>query len=92
MFFKTEVNGIPCTCAVHSYSPAEPMRITGMGFGDCDPPIPEEFDYTLLDGDGIEIPELDEVSDEDTESLIQEYKALSEREQSEGYISDHLTY
>jgi hypothetical protein len=49
MIFHTRVGGIPCQCLVYSYYPAVPMRITGTGFGDADPPEPEEFNFRLLD-------------------------------------------
>lgn len=49
MIFDTRVNGIPCQCKVLNYSPSIPMRITGSGMGDCDPPEDAEFDFELLD-------------------------------------------
>jgi hypothetical protein len=72
MIFENEINGTPCRVNVLHYSPYEPMCVTGMGFGDAIPPVPEEFDYELLDDDGniIEM----EVSDSDMERLISTYK------------------
>ena len=32
---------------VHSYTPGRGMAVTGSGFGDADPPEPEEVEYTL---------------------------------------------
>ncbi len=49
MIFDTRVNGIPCQCNVTFYSPAVPMRITGSGQGDADPPEDSEFDFEILD-------------------------------------------
>lgn len=50
--FNTRVNNIPCRCRVTNYEPAAPMRITGSGTGDCDPPEPAQFDFELLDSRG----------------------------------------
>ena len=52
MIFNTRVGGIPCKCEVTYYSAGSPMRVYGSGFGDCDPPEPEEFEYQLLDRKG----------------------------------------
>ena len=52
MEFKTKVCGIPCTVVVTLYRAAIPMRIYGSGYGDCDPPEPEEFEFHLLDRKG----------------------------------------
>ena len=52
MEFQTKVCGIPCTVVVTLYHKAIPMRIRGTGFGDCDPPEPEEFEFHLLDRRG----------------------------------------
>lgn len=52
MEFQTKVCGIPCTVVVTLYRAAIPMRIYGSGFGDCDPPEPEEFEFHLLDRKG----------------------------------------
>lgn len=49
MEFQTKVCGIPCTVVVTLYRTAVPMRVCGSGFGDCDPPEPEEFEFHLLD-------------------------------------------
>jgi len=50
--FETTVAGIPCLCHVTYYSPARPMVITGSGFGDAEPPEPEEFEFKILDRSG----------------------------------------
>lgn len=50
--FETKIQGIPCICQVTRYSPAIPMKVYGSGFGDCHPPEPGEFEYSLLDRKG----------------------------------------
>ena len=45
MVFETRVAGIPCQCLVTHYSPELPMKITGTGYGDAEPPEPEEFEF-----------------------------------------------
>lgn len=47
MRFKTTVQGEDCYCNVTWYSAERPMVITGSGFGDAEPPEPEEFEYSL---------------------------------------------
>ena len=49
MSFLTRVAGIPCQCEVLEYQPYQPMRITGSGYGDADPPEDEVFEFRLLD-------------------------------------------
>ena len=44
---------------VTDYSAATPMRVTGSGFGDCDPPEDEIFEYEVLRPDGTPWPERD---------------------------------
>ena len=43
------INGIPTRVVVDFYAPPRPMRITGSGFGDADPPEPEEIEWHLED-------------------------------------------
>lgn len=72
--FATQLQKIPCQCQVLHYSPALPMRITGTGFGDADPPEPEEFDYELLDTRGHRARWLErKATDEDDERFLREY-------------------
>lgn len=47
--FETTVSGIPCYCGVVNYVAAEPMQVTGTGFGDAEPPALEEFEFEILD-------------------------------------------
>ena len=42
MIFTTKINGIPCLCEVTFHQKASPMRVTGTGFGDAEPPEYEE--------------------------------------------------
>ena len=46
------VCGIPAQAKVTSYTPYQPMRITGCGFGDAEPPEPEEVEFELYDRKG----------------------------------------
>lgn len=52
MIFLTYVAGIPCQCEVLEYQPYQPMRITGSGYGDAEPPEDEVFEFRLLDLNG----------------------------------------
>lgn len=82
MIFETRVHGIPCQCKVVQYYPALPMRITGSGFGDADPPEPKEIQIQLLDRKGREAPWLErKLKDEDIQRLHEEAEAawLAER-------------
>jgi len=75
--FASQVAGIPCGVRVTWYSEGVPMRITGTGFGDADPPEPAEFDFDLLDRNGYPATWLAEkLSDQDVERLQQEYEDL----------------
>ena len=75
MIFDTYVNGIPCKCEVHSYSPYVPMRITGSGQGDADPPELEEFDFQILDRRNKPAPWLEKyLTPHDEERLCEEYR------------------
>ena len=47
MIFETQVRGVKCFCEVTEYSPEVPMVITGTGFGDAEPPEPEEFEFVI---------------------------------------------
>ncbi len=49
---ETTVRGIPCGVVVSYYSPPRPMAITGWGFGDAEPPEPEEIEWFLIDRKG----------------------------------------
>lgn len=74
MIFDSDIDGIACKIQVTHYSPGRPMRITGSGFGDADPPEPEEFEYLLRNYDGSPAPELEAfVTDDDEARFLQEY-------------------
>ena len=77
MIFHTRVAGIPCQCLVYSYEEAIPMRITGTGYGDADPPEPEEFEFRLLDRLGYPAQWLErKLTLNDHDRLLKEYLAL----------------
>ena len=59
MQFETRIDGIPCICNVTHYSPDKPMRVYGSGWGDCDPPEYEHFEYEILDRKGYKAPWLE---------------------------------
>lgn len=46
------IAGIPCGAHVTHYSPAKPMVITGTGYGDCEPPEPEQVEFFIVDRRG----------------------------------------
>jgi hypothetical protein len=53
------------------------MRITGTGFGDADPPEPEEFEFRLLDRKGYPANWLEsKLTLNDHHRLLKEYLAL----------------
>lgn len=52
MMIDTNICGIPCKVQLEHYNPGADMIITGMGFGDCEPPEPEEVEFTVLDRKG----------------------------------------
>ena len=72
---KTYINDEEVLLEVTYYAAPKPMRITGSGFGDCDPPEPVEFEYKVLHPDGTPWPELD-VSEEDDERIFEEFMKL----------------
>jgi hypothetical protein len=77
MIFHTRVGGIPCQCLVYSYYPAVPMRITGTGFGDADPPEDEVFEFRLLDRKGYPADWLErKLTNNDADRIKKEYLAL----------------
>ncbi len=70
MKFDTQIEGIPCICKVTYYSPAKPM--TGSGYGDCDPPEEEEFDFEILDRKGYRAHWLERKVDTHVEFRLQD--------------------
>lgn len=55
MQVEREINNTPVIVQICGYYPGEPIRITGMGFGDADAPIPDELIYEVYDMDGNEL-------------------------------------
>jgi hypothetical protein len=50
------------------------MAITGTGYGDADPPEPEEFEFTILDRRGRPAPWLErKLTEADSDRLLAEY-------------------
>jgi len=77
MIFHTYVAGIPCQCLVYSYQESIPMRVTGTGYGDAEPPEPETFGFRLLDRKGYPARWLEnKLTGGDTSRLLQEYLSL----------------
>ena len=77
MIFHTYVSGIPCQCLVFTYEEAIPMRITGSGFGDAEPPEPEVFEFRLMDRKGYPANWLEgKLTLNDHHRLLKEYLAL----------------
>ena len=72
--FESRVAGIPCQIEVTYYSEDRPMRVTGSGFGDADPPEPEEFEFTVLDRKGYPAPWMErKLTRDDYQRIKQEY-------------------
>lgn len=44
----SHIAGIPCIIS-YAYTPGAPMRISGTGFGDCDPPEPPDIEFAVHD-------------------------------------------
>lgn len=85
MTFDTRVNGIPCKCEVLDYQPYIPMRITGPGFGDADPPEDEYFEFQLLDRRGRPAPWLERYLSPDVEDeLLAQYREVLRKEIYDG--------
>jgi len=80
MIFETTVHGIPCQCQVTAWSPSLPMRVYGSGYGDAEPPEPEEFEFQILDRRGRQAPWLGRyLTVSDSNRLKQEFlKTLDE--------------
>lgn len=73
--FPWRIQGIPCQILIESYQPYEPMRITGWGFGDADPPEEEELLFQVLDRKGYPAFWLEEkMSDDEYHDLLKHYK------------------
>lgn len=77
MIFETKVRGVSCICEVLEYTPEVEMAITGTGFGDADPPEPEEFSFIIRGLHGRRRMKAleDQVDPPTLKRLIAEYKA-----------------
>jgi hypothetical protein len=65
---ETEVRGIPCGIVVDGYTPGRPMHISkfpGAGYGDAEPPEPEEIEWHLIDRKGYRADRLAEKMTDD---------------------------
>ena len=77
MVFDTLVAGIPCQCLVYDYQSAIPMRVTGTGYGDANPPEDEVFEFRLLDRKGYPADWLErKLTNNDADRIKKEYLAL----------------
>ena len=73
MQFKTQINGIPCTCVVDRYLPGR-LDKTGGAFEDAEEGYDEEMDYHILDDRNIRAPWIQaQITDADDERLREEY-------------------
>lgn len=73
---ETEVRGIPCGIVVDSYTPGRPGYIgkfPGAGFGDAEPPEPEEIEWHLVDRKGYRAHWLEERLTESQEQDITDW-------------------
>lgn len=50
--FSLFIGGHVYIAKVYHYQHACPMRVTGSGFGDAEPPVDEEIEFDLFDGVG----------------------------------------
>lgn len=77
MKFSYQLDGVEVVIDVFHYQPACPMRITGTGFGDADPPEPEEFEFDVLDTACLPWSEMAEkIDDAEEAKLLAYYKKL----------------
>lgn len=75
MIFATNVQGIPVLCTVTHFARGCPMRITGSGFGDANPPEPDEIEFYLKDADGNLLDELAALPETEAQ-ILKEYVHL----------------
>lgn len=77
--FESYVGTDDVLIRVTDYSAASSMIITGTGFGDCEPPEDEIFEYEVLRPDGTPWPERDiQVSDAADRRIYKEFLAVLE--------------
>jgi hypothetical protein len=70
MKFGYILNDIGVVIDVFHFKPYCPMRVTGTGFGDCEPEELEEFEFSVLDQHGLVWPEMAEKIDQAEEARI----------------------
>lgn len=86
MQFDTRVAGIPCVCEVINRTPYVPMRITGSGFGDADPPEGGEFEFNILDRKGYPAPWLEKKLQPSDSDRLQEEHNIELTGERHGYL------
>lgn len=73
MKFQTKVAGIPCVCHVTHYSPGHPGKLTGP-MEDAEEPMDEEFEYRLLNMNGLRLKDLEgRITVEEDQQLLEEF-------------------
>lgn len=70
-YFDTTIRGKKRTVCVTHYSLPKPLRITGSGMGDADPPEPEEFEYHLVNSQIT-------LTEEEDAQVLEDYKTMVE--------------
>lgn len=70
MKFGYTLDGQEVVIDVLYYQPYCPMRITGSGFGDAEPPEEEEFEFEVLGTDGLPWPAMQDKVDPAEEKRI----------------------
>jgi hypothetical protein len=81
MRMVTKIQGIPCEVSV-AYYPGLPFRQTGMGFGDCEPEEPEEFEIVgVFSRDGSAAPWLArKITESDENRIFEQFKLEKEND------------
>ena len=75
MKFTYDLHGTNVVVDVLYYVKPCPMRVTGTGFGDAEPPEYEQFDFSLLNEDLVHDPKLEDLLQEgDEEKIMATYK------------------
>lgn len=72
MKFTTTVQGIPALCTVTHFARGCHMKVTGSGYGDADPPEPDEIEFYLKDADGNLLDELAALPETEAQ-ILKEY-------------------
>ena len=86
MIFTTKIAGIPCKCEVTYHVKPEPMRITGSGYGDAEPPVLEDIEFEILDRRGRKAPWLArKLTQADDYRLMEEFNLIQQGERY-GYL------